>query len=168
MKKKAFYFILILAGTSATFGCTPDHETPAERETSSLSAGDEQAGSQNAADWAATYHGTLPCADCDGIDTKMTLLEDGTYELTTRYLGKSDEYHRESGTFSWSEEGDRIQLEIEDGSRSPYYLLEENKFIHLDLDANRLTSALAHHYILINRIKPISDHLRNHTKLYIR
>src|SRR5690625_232962 len=127
MKKKAFYFILILAGTSATFGCTPDHETPAERETSSLSAGDEQAGSQNAADWAATYHGTLPCADCDGIDTKMTLLEDGTYEFTTRYLGKSDEYHRESGTFSWSEEGDRIQLDIEDGSRSPYYLVRSEE-----------------------------------------
>ena len=157
MKKKAFYFILILAGTSATFGCTPDHETPAERETSSLSAGDEQASSQNAADWAATYHGTLPCADCDGIDTKMTLLEDGTYELTTRYLGKSDEYHRESGTFSWSEEGDRIQLDIEDGSRSPSYLVEENQLVHLDLEGNRITGPLADHYILTKRMNPLSD-----------
>src|SRR5690625_5304510 len=87
----------------------------------------------------------------------MTLLEDGTYELTTRYLGKSDEYHRESGTFSWSEEGDRIQLDIEDGSRSPYYLVEENQLVHLDLEGNRITGALADHYILTKCINPLSD-----------
>src|SRR5690625_3854265 len=150
MKKKSFYLLLILAGTLATFSCTLDHETSSERDISSLTAGDEQASSRNAADWAATYHVLLPCTGWEGI-------EDGTYELTTRYLGKSNENYRESGSFSWSEEGVRIQLDIEDGSRSPSYLVEENQLVHLDLEGNRITGPLADHYILTKRMNPLSD-----------
>ncbi len=32
-----------------------------------------------------TYAGVLPCADCPGIDTTLTLLEDGTFRLREAY-----------------------------------------------------------------------------------
>lgn len=34
----------------------------------------------------ATYAGTLPCADCPGIEWTLTLLEDGSYRLRRVYL----------------------------------------------------------------------------------
>ena len=44
---------------------------------------------------AAVYRGTLPCADCPGIDTRLVLYADdadaegGTYELSETYLDRS-------------------------------------------------------------------------------
>lgn len=157
MTRQALYLILILAGALLALSCTPDNQTPSETDTFAHSSGEELTGIRNAADWAGTYHGVLPCADCEGIDTEMTLLDDGTYEISTRYLGKSNENYRESGTFTWSDEEHQIQLDIEDGSRSPYYLVEENQLIHLDLEGNRITGALADHYTLTKRINPLAD-----------
>lgn len=37
---------------------------------------------------AGTYEGTLPCADCGGIRTNLTLDAGGTYTLQREYLGK--------------------------------------------------------------------------------
>lgn len=44
--------------------------------------------SQNALDWNGTYKGTLPCADCEGIETELTLNLDGNYLYKATYLGK--------------------------------------------------------------------------------
>ena len=43
--------------------------------------------SQNSLDWEGTYRGILPCADCEGIETKITLSANGTYEYKASYLG---------------------------------------------------------------------------------
>jgi uncharacterized lipoprotein NlpE involved in copper resistance len=34
-------------------------------------------------DWAGTYEGVLPCADCPGTKTRLTLNQDGSYLLVT-------------------------------------------------------------------------------------
>ena len=44
--------------------------------------------SQNALDWASSYEGVLPCADCPGIKTRLILNPDGRYELSTQYLDR--------------------------------------------------------------------------------
>lgn len=36
-------------------------------------------------DWAGVYQGVLPCADCEGINTTLTLNNDGTFELEQAY-----------------------------------------------------------------------------------
>lgn len=113
--------------------------------------------SRNSVDWTGTYRGITPCADCEGIDTEMVLHEDGRYEIATVYLGKSDEVFRESGSFTWSEDGSRIQLDVTDGSRSPNYLVGENHIVHLDMDGNRVTGALADYYILDKHENPLTD-----------
>jgi uncharacterized lipoprotein NlpE involved in copper resistance len=46
--------------------------------------------SRNALDWPGVYKGVLPCADCEGIETRLSLQRDGDFERTTRYLGKAD------------------------------------------------------------------------------
>lgn len=52
---------------------------------------------EGAEDFEATWTGVLPCADCDGIETRLTLSRTGgaaRFELEERYLGAAD-----AGTF---------------------------------------------------------------------
>src|SRR5690554_2309866 len=67
--------------------------------------------SQNSVDWAGAYQGTLPCADCPGIETTLTLGDDGSYILRTTYLERGDSVYTESGSFSWDENGGKITLD---------------------------------------------------------
>ena len=57
---------------------------------------------ENALDWAGDYKGVFPCADCEGIKTKLELKSDKTYELKEEYLGKGKELESKTkGTFSF-------------------------------------------------------------------
>ncbi len=74
------------------------HETPLEtipvRDTAAqqpIVTGDN---SQNSLDWNGTYEATLPCADCPGIKTILTLVADQTFTLSSTYLEDQYEEHR--------------------------------------------------------------------------
>lgn len=102
---------------------------------------------QNSLDWSGNYTGTLPCADCEGIETNLSLKQDGSYTLTTTYLGKDADKFEQKGTFTWNETGNTVILDgIEDGSSQ--YFVGENYLLHLDLDGNKVTGELAQMYRL--------------------
>ncbi len=98
-------------------------------------------------DYWGTYKGVLPCADCSGIETVLTLERDGTYEIATRYLGKSDRTYTSEGTYRWDQYGQGIVLDGGDAHGYRYFVAEGRLF-QLDLDGNRITGDLADHYIL--------------------
>ena len=50
-------------------------------------------------DWDGTYFGILPCADCNGIQTILTLNKNLTYEIQMKYLGKDEKVFESKGTF---------------------------------------------------------------------
>ena len=102
--------------------------------------------SRNALDWSGTYQGTLPCADCEGIATIVSLKKDRTYSLKRRYVGKETAYRQSTGTFTWDGEGRRITLS---GGEPTTYLVGENKLIQLDKAGERITGNLADRYELI-------------------
>jgi uncharacterized lipoprotein NlpE involved in copper resistance len=56
--------------------------------------------------------GVLPCADCEGIDTTLTLDAGFRYRLRSRYLGKpaGDDTFVEGGRFAVSDAGTRLAL----------------------------------------------------------
>ena len=37
---------------------------------------------------SGTYEGTLPAADCPGIETRLTINADSNYDLTSHYIGQ--------------------------------------------------------------------------------
>ncbi len=103
--------------------------------------------SMTSLDWAGTYSGVVPCADCEGIETSITLNQDRTYVMKTRYLGEDAKAFERQGTFSWNEEGNKIQLSgLADGPDR--YLVGENALIQLDKAGNRITGDLAPKYVL--------------------
>ncbi|MCW5899835.1 MAG: copper resistance protein NlpE N-terminal domain-containing protein [Flavobacteriales bacterium] len=112
----------------------PEDPTPADNSRTSL-------------DWAGTYSGTVPCADCEGIATRLTIHSDGTYVLQTQYLGKSDELFVKEGAFDWKEDGNHIVLQgIENGPS--IYQVGENHLRQRDMSGNPITGELADNYVL--------------------
>lgn len=103
--------------------------------------------SKNALDYKGTYRGTLPCADCNGIKTTVSLFKDGTFLRTVEYLGKEDDPTPEEGKYTWNDKGSAITLETSNGE-TQMYQVGENVLFHLDLEGNRITGDLAEHYNL--------------------
>ena len=104
--------------------------------------------SQNALDWQGTYKGVTPCADCEGIETEITLNDDLTYRIKTKYLGKGDgKVLEEKGSFVWDKTGGSITLQAVKGAPSQYKV-GENRLIQLDIEGNIISGALAEKYVL--------------------
>lgn len=98
-------------------------------------------------DWTGVYHGVLPCADCDGLLTTLTLNKDKTFKRVMVYKGKSDQAFEESGKFSWDNTGSVVMLQGITNS-SAYYKVGENQVTQLDMQGKAVEGELADMYIL--------------------
>lgn len=103
--------------------------------------------SANSLDWAGTYKGTMPCADCDGIETEITLTTDQDYILKTNHIGKIGTVKEAKGSFTWNSAGNTITL-----SGKPYehnqYFIGENRVLQLDNLGNKVAGNDADKYFL--------------------
>jgi len=123
---------------------SPAASTPAPAAAPKAATGDN---SMTSVDWAGSYSGVVPCADCEGIETTLTLNSDRTYVMRTKYLGRDDKVFEQKGTFTWDEGGGKIQLQDMVGGPDRY-LVGENVLIQLDKEGNRITGELADKYLL--------------------
>lgn len=111
-----------------------------------------QDNSSTSLDWAGTYKGILPCADCEGIETVITIKDDMTYTIKTKYLGKDEMVYEQKGDFLWNEEGNIIILN--EKNRTPrQFLVGENYLLQLDLKGHKITGELADKYFLHKEVK---------------
>jgi len=105
--------------------------------------------SRNTLDWNGVYTGILPCADCEGLQTKIRLNKDFTYESETKYLGKSEETIKVTGRFRWDKKGNTITLaNLNQETSASQYAVGENRLTQLDLKGEIITGDLASLYIL--------------------
>jgi heat shock protein HslJ len=117
---------------------TPAQNSPADAHSS-----------KNSIDWQGIYKGVVPCADCEGIATELQLLPNGTYTLSTQYLGKGKQVFVNTGSFTWNAQGSAITLLSRDANSAPdQYQVGENQLFQLDADGQRITGELARQYIL--------------------
>lgn len=109
----------------------------------------DESKSENSLDWVGIYEGTLPCADCFGMQTKLVLKKDKTFLLRTVYKGKSDELIEKSGSFQWNDSKNGITLHM-DGKPSldHQYLVKENQLLKLDRKGNKISGDLKDKYKL--------------------
>ena len=152
--KRHFIFYSIITIGLCVYSCKDnknvdvetDAQTPvsATTTTKKVPLGDT---SENALDWNGQYKGTLPCADCEGMETTLTLKSDGTYIKSVVYLGKNDKPFIDKGNFLWNDEGTIVMLDHEDSGTQAYFV-GENRIWHLDADNNKITGDLADNYIL--------------------
>lgn len=98
-------------------------------------------------DWDGTYRGTLPCEDCDGVQTSLTLFENGDFTRTRIYTGKPDPPKTDNGHFEWNDAGSAITLTSREGEIHRYQV-GENLLFQLDAAGSRITGEEAEKYRL--------------------
>jgi copper homeostasis protein (lipoprotein) len=102
-----------------------------------------------------TFQGTLPCADCPGIKTELSLYhpnlytDEGTYVLKTTYLDRTVKPTVTQGEWTIlrgdaaDENASVYQLEPDHPDKSSYYLrVNTNELRQLDKDEKEIKSAL--------------------------
>lgn len=98
-------------------------------------------------DWAGVYEGTLPCADCEGIETVIELKDDHTYVAYYKYLGNpGNNKFTEKGAFTWDETGSNVTLKSE--NETTLFKVGENQLFMLTQDGEINTGELADFYVL--------------------
>jgi len=102
--------------------------------------------SRDSLDWAGVYTGTIPSADGPGINVRMKIDKDNTYELTYEYLKNPGNVFTETGSFTWDDTGNIIHIDI--ANAPSYYKAAKNKLIQLDMEGKPITGKLADNYIL--------------------
>lgn len=144
MKNK--FLIILLALFTIISACKTDKKSIQTLEDEKNAMPDN---SQTSIDWKGVYRGVLPCADCEGIETEITLNADLTYQKISIYLGKNEEAFRESGTFIWDEAGSKITFENgEPKTAANQYLVGENMLFKLDANGKRIEGELKEKYQL--------------------
>lgn len=108
---------ILLATTCAQ--AASDADTPPTSDDSAAVQIDADTNAQPASDdspetqalnHTGTYSGTLPCAVCDGIQTKLTL-NDGHYHLTRIRLGLDEDSEEISGAYRTTTDKQYLQLD---------------------------------------------------------
>ena len=118
---------LLVACLLGLAGCMPRGDGPA-----APAVPDPAHSSRNSIDWAGTYEGVTPCADCPGIRMRLTLQRDGRFELTTQYLDRQVAPQTVRGAFGWNAEGSAVTLEGEGAGRQ--FRVGEGRLLLLDRD----------------------------------
>ncbi|MBT9491014.1 MAG: copper resistance protein NlpE N-terminal domain-containing protein [Paucibacter sp.] len=124
------YGVLGLLAAIALSACAP---LKGDASTAAVMAADPAHSSRNALDWAGTYAGTLPCANCPGVQTRLRLNRDQSFELSVQYLERDPAPKVSRGRFSWQADGNAITLDEQGSGRQ--LLVGEGRLALLDAGA---------------------------------
>lgn len=144
---KNLFLALILMLGLVSCGNTPSkkNETVSTGTTSTERVVDQH-NARNSLSYAGIYEGTIPCADCPGIDMVITLDYNGNYTKKMTYQGKEpDNTFISSGEFVWDDKGTFITLQEKDGEK---FMVIENGLLMLDTEGNVITGENADLYRL--------------------
>ena len=121
---------VLLTGLFAV-SCSKKEETKAETpqavEADSAQAQPEEAAKAEAPKkHVGEFSGKVPCADCPGIEMKLTLNEDGSFLLDETYLEKKDGQFNAKGSYEVSADGAFVTLKEEGNDKPRVFLVEED------------------------------------------
>ena len=104
--------------------------------------------------------GILPCADCEGIETWLTLNEDLSFTLVRNYL-KNESIISDTtvGDFEWQKNNVKLQ-ENKPNGETLFFKIEENRVRQLTNDAKQIEGELANHYLLTKTGNPAVENKR--------
>ena len=138
--------LLILAAALAMVSCGGNAQQKAATAGTqqTTAAAPDMHNAETSLDYLGVYKGTLPAADCPGIETTLTLAPDGSYALHLKYIDRDSEFDEKG---AYKVKGNLLTLTPMDGQLE-YYKVEENQVRKLDADKQPVTGALAENYVL--------------------
>lgn len=99
-------------------------------------------------DWDGEYKGSLPCADCEAIKTKLKLNKDKTFELSQKYVGIKDTEQESKAKGSFTFDVKKPSIILLGAPENKKIFIGENYIQFLDEDGNKITGPMADLYIL--------------------
>ena len=102
-------------------------------------------------DSVSVYTGILPCADCESVETSLSLYSDNRFQLHRLYYGRKSKgpgSNEMTDTGTWMAHGaDMIHLQgLKD--QPSMYIRTDSSLIQLDMQGKRIEGKLADKYIL--------------------
>lgn len=101
---------------------------------------------RNSLDWLGVYQGRLPCVDCAGIETRITLYDNGVFSKTDTQIDNTAVKFTEHGDIVWDDDNQTITL-VGSEEQSRYKVIE-NALVPLDIMVETLTGETTNEYIL--------------------
>lgn len=149
--------VLVLATSFLCISCAEEKKEEAVNENSEIGPApgsdtltnyvDTELTAQNSLDYAGIYKGVTPCADCEGIETKLTLEMDSSFVLSQKYLGKGDDAIAiRVGKYQWIDNGIIELVGISDGAGR--FKVGEGRIWQLDTKGKVIEGMLADKYVL--------------------
>ncbi len=125
--------------------CNDSGEKAAATDTMVMDKPVEATGNENT---TTVYAGTLPCADCEGIETTITLHTDHTFEQQSVYKTNrpGEKEFADSGTWM-NHDGGIIHLKNK-SSAGTMYIKTDSTLVQLDGDGKRIEGPVADKFIL--------------------
>jgi copper homeostasis protein (lipoprotein) len=90
----------------------------------------------------ATYDGVIPCADCPGIRTTVTLFKNGMFILRRTYFKNVYSPNSSYDLGSWSVDGNTLVLKSRTGAPQKFAIKGVDKLTMLDINGNEIQSKL--------------------------
>jgi heat shock protein HslJ len=109
--------------------------------------------SRNSLDWAGTYAGALPCADCPGVQAQLRLNRDESYELSFQFLERDKAPSEARGRFTWQASGNALTLDAQGGGRQ--VLVGEGRVAVFDAGVTAAWPQAAERQLA--RLNPLAD-----------
>lgn len=134
--------VVVLVLAAGYFAFTKSQEQNTQQQTATPAAEDE--GKDR-----AVYTGTTPCADCPGIDVKLSLKDSNKYKMTSTYQERNVEPLVEKG--AWVEEtkdvpgnpGATVLTLTSDDNKKTYFLVTQNGISQLNENMQAVTNPYA-------------------------
>ncbi|MCU0975167.1 MAG: META domain-containing protein [Steroidobacteraceae bacterium] len=107
----------------------------------------------------ASFTGTLPCADCEGVDYRLDLFEDRSFFLRTTYRGRTPGDFDDVGSFDWS--SDRRALIAQGGREAPlrFSIESADEIRLLDVSGQPIDSKLNYSLRRASGLAPLEPRL---------
>ena len=87
----------------------------------------------------ATFVGTIPCADCPGIQYQVNLLAHHSFTSRMVYLERKTQFI-DHGNWQISDDGKVLVLQSERGARQQFMLRDADTLRQLDADGHEINS----------------------------
>lgn len=94
-------------------------------------------------DFHGVFYGFLPCNDCNGIKTTLSLKQKNIYLLVTQPARDSSREFYEKGKYSWDDEKHIVVLTPRNESSTRQYLIkDEGTLVQLNSDGSEMSKEL--------------------------
>ena len=101
-------------------------------------------------DFHGVFYGYLPCNDCNGIKSTLSLKQKNNYLLVTQPAKESSRETYEKGKYEWNEDTHTVILTAKNTSnKRQYQIKDEGTLILLNSDGSPLSKTKSDDYTLV-------------------